>query len=40
VAWFLRYISTHRFTGFVIYRIILGFFLILAVTAGWIPALG
>ncbi|MEV6038328.1 undecaprenyl-diphosphate phosphatase [Nonomuraea sp. NPDC052116] len=40
VAWFLRYISTHRFTGFVIYRIVLGFFLILAVTAGWIPALG
>ncbi|WP_346434138.1 undecaprenyl-diphosphate phosphatase [Nonomuraea composti] len=40
VAWFLRYISTHRFTPFVIYRIILGFFIILAVTAGWIPALG
>ncbi|SDI57696.1 undecaprenyl-diphosphate phosphatase [Nonomuraea jiangxiensis] len=40
VAWFLRYISSHRFTGFVIYRIILGFFVILAVTAGWIPAIG
>ncbi|MFI7617412.1 undecaprenyl-diphosphate phosphatase [Nonomuraea terrae] len=40
VAWFLRYISTHRFTVFVIYRIILGFFIILAVTAGWIPAIG
>ncbi|GAA3246204.1 undecaprenyl-diphosphate phosphatase [Nonomuraea helvata] len=40
VAWFLRYISHHRFTGFVIYRIILGFFVILAVTAGWIPELG
>ncbi|MEV0228200.1 undecaprenyl-diphosphate phosphatase [Nonomuraea sp. NPDC050786] len=40
VAWFLRYISHHRFTGFVIYRIILGFFVILAVTAGWIPAMG
>ncbi|MFI7706654.1 undecaprenyl-diphosphate phosphatase [Nonomuraea sp. NPDC049480] len=40
VAWFLRYISTHRFTGFVIYRIALGFFVILAVTAGWIPPLG
>ncbi|MEV4114244.1 undecaprenyl-diphosphate phosphatase [Nonomuraea sp. NPDC049695] len=40
VAWFLRYISHHRFTGFVIYRIILGFFVILAVTAGWIPTLG
>lgn len=40
VAWFLRYISTHRFTAFVIYRIILGFFVILAVTLGWIPAQG
>ncbi|SDL36588.1 undecaprenyl-diphosphatase [Nonomuraea maritima] len=40
VAWFLRYISTHRFTGFVIYRIVLGFFVILAVTLGWIPANG
>ncbi|WP_433436927.1 undecaprenyl-diphosphate phosphatase [Nonomuraea sp. CA-141351] len=40
VAWFLRYISHHRFTGFVIYRIILGFFVILAVSTGWIPALG
>ncbi|NUP01568.1 MAG: undecaprenyl-diphosphate phosphatase [Nonomuraea sp.] len=38
VAWFLKYISTHRFTGFVIYRILLGFFVILAVTLGWIPA--
>jgi undecaprenyl-diphosphatase len=38
VAWFLRYISTHRFTGFVIYRVVLGFFVILAVTFGWIPA--
>ncbi|WP_063765309.1 undecaprenyl-diphosphate phosphatase [Nonomuraea candida] len=40
VAWFLRYISTHRFTIFVVYRIILGLFIILAVTAGWIPAQG
>ncbi|MEU1386019.1 MULTISPECIES: undecaprenyl-diphosphate phosphatase [unclassified Nonomuraea] len=38
VAWFLKYISTHRFTAFVIYRILLGFFVILAVTLGWIPA--
>ncbi|MFF4197549.1 undecaprenyl-diphosphate phosphatase [Nonomuraea sp. NPDC001831] len=38
VAWFLKYISTHRFTAFVIYRILLGFLVILAVTAGWIPA--
>ncbi|MFC4012764.1 undecaprenyl-diphosphate phosphatase [Nonomuraea purpurea] len=40
VSWFLRYISTHRFTLFVIYRIVLGLFVILAVTAGWIPAQG
>ncbi|MER6509346.1 undecaprenyl-diphosphate phosphatase [Nonomuraea sp. NPDC001636] len=38
VAWFLKYISTHRFTAFVIYRILLGFLVILAVTLGWIPA--
>ncbi|NYI06774.1 undecaprenyl-diphosphate phosphatase [Allostreptomyces psammosilenae] len=24
VAWFLRYISTHSFTGFVVYRVLLG----------------
>ncbi|MEO3875458.1 undecaprenyl-diphosphate phosphatase [Nonomuraea sp. B12E4] len=40
VAWFLRFISHHRFTGFVIYRIVLGFFVILAVTADWIPHQG
>jgi undecaprenyl-diphosphatase len=40
VAWFLKYISTHRFTSFVVYRILLGLFVILAVTFGWIPAQG
>ncbi|MEU8244721.1 undecaprenyl-diphosphate phosphatase [Nonomuraea sp. NPDC048916] len=40
VAWFLKYISSHRFTGFVFYRIALGLFVILAVTLGWIPAQG
>lgn len=40
VAWFLRYISSHRFTVFVAYRIVLGLFVILAVTIGWIPAQG
>ncbi|WP_218009283.1 undecaprenyl-diphosphate phosphatase [Herbidospora cretacea] len=40
VAWFLRYISTHKFTPFVIYRIVLGVFVILAVSMGWIPAQG
>ncbi|MFI6481630.1 undecaprenyl-diphosphate phosphatase [Nonomuraea sp. NPDC050663] len=40
VSWFLKYISTHRFTGFVIYRICLGLFIYLAVWMGWIPAVG
>ncbi len=40
VAWFLRYISTHKFTPFVIYRIVLGVFVILSVSMGWIPAQG
>ncbi|MFD1930846.1 MULTISPECIES: undecaprenyl-diphosphate phosphatase [Nonomuraea] len=38
VAWFLKYISTHRFTGFVVYRILLGVFVIAAVSFGLIPA--
>jgi|SRR5437868_752401 len=38
VAWFLKYISTHRFTLFVVYRIILGALVITAVSLGWIPA--
>ncbi|MEV7011249.1 undecaprenyl-diphosphate phosphatase [Streptosporangium sp. NPDC051022] len=32
VAWFLKYISTHRFTGFVIYRILLGILIITLVS--------
>lgn len=40
VAWFLKYIGSHRFTAFVVYRILLGLFVILAVTLGWIPAQG
>ncbi|GIH76082.1 undecaprenyl-diphosphatase [Planobispora longispora] len=34
VAWFLKYISSHRFTGFVIYRIILGVVIIALVSFG------
>ncbi|GIH91112.1 undecaprenyl-diphosphate phosphatase [Planobispora siamensis] len=34
VAWFLKYISTHRFTGFVIYRIVLGVVIIALVSFG------
>ncbi|GAA5079212.1 undecaprenyl-diphosphate phosphatase [Thermocatellispora tengchongensis] len=40
IAWFLRYISTHRFTGFVIYRVALGILVIALVSFGVIPALG
>ncbi|MEZ7130565.1 undecaprenyl-diphosphate phosphatase [Nonomuraea sp. AD125B] len=36
VAWFLRYISTHKFTGFVVYRILLGLFILFAVSMGWL----
>ncbi|WP_405142995.1 undecaprenyl-diphosphate phosphatase [Sphaerisporangium sp. NBC_01403] len=38
IAWFLRYISTHRFTPFIVYRVILGAFVILAVSLDLIPA--
>ncbi|WP_326635159.1 undecaprenyl-diphosphate phosphatase [Streptosporangium sp. NBC_01755] len=34
VSWFLKYISTHRFTGFVIYRIALGVVIIALVSTG------
>ncbi|WP_308249952.1 undecaprenyl-diphosphate phosphatase [Sphaerisporangium fuscum] len=38
VAWFLRYIGTHRFTPFVVYRVLLGAFVIAAVSFDLIPA--
>jgi undecaprenyl-diphosphatase len=38
IAWFLRYISTHRFTPFIVYRVGLGIVIIAAVSLGWIPA--
>ncbi|MBG0813839.1 undecaprenyl-diphosphate phosphatase [Planomonospora sp. ID82291] len=34
VSWFLKYISTHRFTGFVIYRVVLGVAIIALVSLG------
>ncbi|MEP9383347.1 undecaprenyl-diphosphate phosphatase [Nocardioides sp. KR10-350] len=34
IAWFLRYISAHRFTAFVIYRILLGVVVLASVGAG------
>ncbi|MFI6502097.1 undecaprenyl-diphosphate phosphatase [Nonomuraea typhae] len=39
VAWFLKYISTHRFTGFVVYRILLGLLIIFLVATGVIEPL-
>ncbi|MCG5220141.1 undecaprenyl-diphosphate phosphatase [Streptosporangium sp. KLBMP 9127] len=40
IAWFLRYISSHRFTSFVIYRVLLGILVIALVSFGVIPAIG
>ncbi|MGH8126485.1 MAG: undecaprenyl-diphosphate phosphatase [Rhodanobacteraceae bacterium] len=37
VKWLLRYIRTHRFTPFAIYRIALGAALLIAIGAGWMP---
>ena len=34
IAWLLRYIATHRFTGFVIYRIVLGILLLTLLATG------
>ncbi|MEV5412846.1 undecaprenyl-diphosphate phosphatase [Thermopolyspora sp. NPDC052614] len=39
IAWFLKYISTHRFTPFVVYRVIVGILIIGAVSFGLIPAI-
>lgn len=38
IAWLLRYISTHDFTPFVIYRLILGAVLVGLLAAGALPA--
>lgn len=38
IAWLLRYIATHRFTGFVVYRVVLGATIIGLVAAGVLPA--
>lgn len=39
IAWFLKFISTNRFTPFVAYRVILGLAIIGAVSFGLIPAI-
>jgi undecaprenyl-diphosphatase len=36
VKWLLRYIRTHRFTAFAIYRMLLGAVLLVAIYAGWL----
>ena len=38
IAWFLRYIAHHRFTGFVVYRVLLGAGVLALVAAGTLPA--
>ncbi|MGW4640726.1 undecaprenyl-diphosphate phosphatase [Sphaerisporangium sp. NPDC004334] len=38
IAWLMRYISTHRFTPFIVYRVAVGVLVIAAVSAGLIPA--
>lgn len=39
IAWLLKFISTHRFTPFVVYRVVLGVLIIGAVSFGLIPAI-
>ncbi len=39
VKWLLRYIRTHRFTWFAVYRIALGAGLLVAIGAGWLQNL-
>ncbi|HEY1812532.1 MAG TPA: undecaprenyl-diphosphatase UppP [Kofleriaceae bacterium] len=39
IAWLLRFLTTHHFTGFAIYRIVCGAALLAALTAGWLQAL-
>ncbi len=38
VAWLLPFVSTNRITAFVPYRVMLGGVLIVALSAGWLPA--
>ena len=38
IAWLLRYITTHRFTGFVLYRIALGALILTLVASGTLEA--
>ncbi|MET8142605.1 undecaprenyl-diphosphate phosphatase [Sphaerisporangium sp. NPDC005288] len=38
IAWLMRYISTHRFTPFIVYRVAVGVLVIAAVSTGLIPA--
>lgn len=38
IAWLLKYISNHDFTGFVVYRVVVGVLLIVLLTSGTISA--
>jgi undecaprenyl-diphosphatase len=38
IAWLMKFISTKSFTPFVVYRVLLGSALLIALSAGWISA--
>jgi undecaprenyl-diphosphatase len=38
VAWLLKFVSHHRITAFVPYRVVLGAAILVALSAGWIAA--
>lgn len=40
IAWLLKFVQSNKFTAFVIYRVVLGVLLIVALGAGWITATG
>jgi undecaprenyl-diphosphatase len=39
IAWLLRFLTTHHFTGFAIYRIVCGIALLGALAVGWLQAI-
>lgn len=38
IAWLLRFVSSNKFTGFLIYRVLLGLLIIVLVASGTIAA--
>ncbi|HEX7702297.1 MAG TPA: undecaprenyl-diphosphatase UppP [Kofleriaceae bacterium] len=39
IAWLMRFLTTHHFTGFAVYRIVCGIALLSALALGWLQAL-